>query len=752
MTAARLIPTLLRPWPRAEEAPGKSDVGDPFECLASTAGPFNAYWARLEADGRVIEPFLALYLEPNEYGSGAAAGGTPGLSRLERVWEEAARAHSRVRSATVAALDARALPENATAQPQRHPPLTYCRRTGAYIGPVCASCLGPLSTCRDEALLRRCGLPSYRSSLTRFLHCPACTNDPTLPSTFYTYSTRPIETVAPGVRVRRRGELYRDLAPKIPRGEETATADHACFSCQHRTTCYPAGRSVDAPIPAESFLFPLAYYDFHCVPLEALALEFDQCAALLGGALWQDRGIGIGPGDGPIGTTDLALPSSARALLDSLRKPLSVDGGQYFFEGDESGLYPLEVLYLKLLTFRGLLQGAMDLYIQGGRPHLALSPERVRGAWSGGAATLPARWGLTLKISDLLSTGPLLQSGGDALDDAGLSDEPTVWALPFPAPEAFLPEEMSHPQSESLTMRVKVRSLQAGSDPRGSSARLEAELTSDLFREDLCGRHDQVRFSLAWGAGPEERILLSGGMAARIPGGFVFAGTGRTPASATASAFDPKKLPGSLSSEVTIHHVFGAPADLTSLGLLLLRLLLQNDGQDGSRLGRPAALRAAEAVAAEAGAAGGNEKPRTGWAQAALSAEGMITGPEQVLYRAVDRKEARPAFPAALWEDVLLLCLRAIANIPEWSLCAAQDDWPHGEPVGPLRRAAEELDALIERARGALLGSSGRSVMIQEVLTDFLTDLKQAQVAGASAPEADATGMTMIMPPRRPRP
>lgn len=757
MTGRNLIPSLLRFWPR-DAASSDASPGDPFLRLDTGALPFSTYLARAEVDGNVLIPYLTVAMEPNEYG--AASGHTYGIltghALVEAMWREAARSHRAVSSVGLASLERTVLPEDSAL---RHPPLAYCRKTAAYITPVCAACLGPLSTCRDEGLLRRAGLPSYRNTLSRFLHCPACAQDPARPPTFYTYSTRPVDGVAPGTRLRRRSELYRDLAPRLSAVSDSTPATgalaadapaadalaadaseapggHACFRCPHRAACYPAGRDVNAPVPAEDLLFPVAYYDFFFLPLESLAFSFEETAALLGGA--------------PL--TELIPRLEFR---EALREPFSRQRQQFFFEGDESGLFPLEALYLKLVAFAGLTRGLLDLARQAKRPHLALSPGRARGTWEATGAPTPTRWGLSLKMADLLTTAPLPEGEPAASNARETIPEPSasppVWVYPLAAPEAFLPEGMSRPQRESLRMRLRARELGPDRSSGGTRTRLVAELVSDLYRDTEHGRHDRVQLALPSPAGEADGTLFIGRKTGPVPEGFLFEGESRavggtsaaggsasgTTAEAKAPAFDLARLPGSLSVDVTIDHLFAAPADLTGLGLLLLRLLLQNDRQDGSRLGRDEIEDVAESLPSPEGVL------------AAMARAGIAAGPEQVLFREQDRKETRASLPPALWEDALHLSLRLATTVPGWSLCGSQDDYPENDPARPLSAALEEIEALMDRARGGLLGSSGRNAVLQEVLTDFLTDLESAATPMGPVVEEDTTGRTVVLPARK---
>jgi hypothetical protein len=224
--------------------------------------------------------------------------------------------------------------------------------------------------------------------------------------------------------------------------------------------------------------------------------------------------------------------------------------------------------------------------------------------------------------------------------------------------------------------------------------------------------------------------------------GFIFSGHSAPLSAQVADALDPAKLPRSWSAEVTIHHAFHAPADVVSLGVLLLRLLLANDRQEPARVTRDAADRVVRFItrgaADETSAPGSTAGLARERLHAAFGKEGIASAAAEVLHRAVDRAapSAASAIPSALWDDALLVALRMASNVRGWSVCARQDDYPAADPAQPMRAALDEIEALIDRARGELIGSSGRNADVIAVCDDFLADLAEAAAAAGAAPSA----------------
>lgn len=722
MPATKTFPAPVKLLPRLGFEAGGGVPGDPFIRLLTDAHPLRAYLACLEVDGKVVVPHLAILMEPNEYpGSGANGVRAPMNNRqLEQIWRQGFLRHGALHSRAIAGTDVRALPigdDDATVP--SHSPLAWCQKTGAYATPLCPKCLGVMATCRDETLLRRCGLPSFENSLMRFLHCPACAAEQKRPRVFYTYSLQKLDGVAEGVEVRVRSELYRDLGPRIAGTEAPADDLHPCFGCEHRSSCYPKGGHVDDRLPAEELLFPLAYYDFHWIPIDPLPLDFHETAALLGGALPADLATETAAGD-----------SLRREVLAELDRP----GSQFLFEGDSTGLLPLESFYLKLAAVADLARGVHQLIAETGFAHLALTPDRLRGQLSVGPTILPVRWGLSLRIGDLLTTAPPAELEADRI-----SGDPRLGSLPYPCPEAFLPGGMSRPQIERLSMRLAVEDLSLETVDGERRAAIRARLTApDLYRGGEHGDHDLVRFTLVVGPAGDQRVVFGGRKVDSVAGGFLVSGATGALSAEVCKALESADLPVSSSVEVIIAHAFAAPADIVSLGLLMLRLLLTNDHQDASNVDAALAGAIAEAVKEEA----------DGGLHQAFAAEGISAAAIEVLHREIDREAADAAIQSELWEDALTLALRMATNLPGWSICGSQDDYDSVDPGQPVQVVVQELEQLMERARGSLIGSVGRNASVQEVCDDFLADLEEAGRPEAARATSDSIDQTIVSPPK----
>lgn len=709
---------------------GTLDPGaDPFISLSATATTLRTYLAEVCVGEVPSGRTVSLMMEPNHYddarpGSPAEAGNNEQIARNWALGFAAARTAGR----GLAQLEPLGLPPVPEGGAPLHRPLAYCKKTGRFAIPLCPETLEPLETCRDEALLRRSGLPSYRDTLARFLYSPAAVR-PGRPVTFYTYSLARYET-GPDTIVRRRGEVYRDLLPRIRDGVAPAPHGHPCFGCPHRDECYPAGSTLDRPILAEERLHPFAYYEFFFVPRAPLLLACDEAAALLGGASIVET----------LSSREFRRELQKEPQGQALAEALSPPRQQFFFEGDRTGLFVLECLYLKLSAISGVLHGLIDLYRNAGRPHLGLSPARLRASYRAVSPHLPARWCIDTQITDAVSTAPL-----STLDRDRVPGEPVVWAIPQPRIEAFLPTAMLKPQIQTFSMRIEVRSLEMQSESQGSALLLDAKLSSESYLPLDQGKHDLVRVV----ASAPDRVVFGGRMQEAGPGGFRF--VGRSPG---LDAEHARKMQAHLDGgivEVVIARTFGAPADLLASGRLFLRMLFWNDRQEALLL-EPALLERVAERLAESSSRGPREL------RAALEAEQLAFGPASVLYRAEDRNalgasnwgqgDEEPAvIPDPLWSEVWLTGLRMATHVPGFSFCESLDDYTETDPGEPLVRAARELDGLVERCRGALIGSSGRNSIALDVCRDFWHDAQEAARAGATEDSAEKT--MVVSRPRR---
>lgn len=670
----------------------------PFVTLGDREMYAQAFLARLHQGDTPLGPPICLLIEPNSY---AGIGGLTPFARnpkWESAWDLAYATHAKARSEGVAGLLEEGLASaESRGRAPRHPPVSYCPKVDLYLSPVCPTCRGPLTTCRDEALLRSRGLPSYRQTLHRFLHCAACAEGGIASLSFYTFSLETIEGLTEGTRLRHRMQLYRDLSPQINGDVSSPPDDVPCFVCPHRTECYPPGSSTQSPVPAERILFPVAYYDFQFIPVEPTFLEFEDTSALLGGA-----------------SVDV-IGDHARHEF-AARHYSTAAGPQFFFQKDRVERFILEVLYLKIASFARMADGLLSVYREAGRPHLALAPDRVRAVHGGGSANLPARWCLSLKLADLVSTASVEEDG---------SGKPTAWAVPQPVSASFMPEPMLREQIQRRKMRFDVQDFQLERGGGESVGVIIGDLSSDQHHPGDWGKHDIVQLTVLVPDLAEGRLLFVGGIREFQPRGGRFEGRTRPLKPEEAEAVSGSETFRNAILDVMITRAFSTPCDIMGLGVLLLRMLLWNEKGTGGRLDLPLIDR----VVGEAESHGSPSREGPSdfdRIRRALEDEEIPVDPTQVLYK--PRGEVGEQDVVwDLWRDSILLGFRMASLVPGWSVCRGLDDYDPEQPARALEGVVQQLNGLADRARGLLLRTKGKNRLVLEVCRDFVADLREAE-------------------------
>jgi hypothetical protein len=664
---------------------------DPFLALDDSGRLSRVLLGRVAAGpGATLRP-LAVKVQRSAYRAGKSALANP---QIEELWRRERENLLRAGGGEVVSLID--LGEEAF----RSRPVTFCKKVRKYFHPFCPRCRGPLVDCRDDALLRDLGLPEYSKSSVRYLHCPACVAAKGA-RTFYTASPAAAEE-APrgGAQVRRRSELYRDLAgvfqEKLSDDERRRLARaFPCFECAHRAECYPASGSSRA----ESLLAPLSYHEFHLLPLEALEFHYDEFADLLGGARWEQ-------------IRDRLLPPTApgRAGLLSALEARYTSGPQWLYAGDASGRFSLEVLRLKLALFGQLARGLRRYHAACRQPHLDLGPAKVMVGVAPAGSALPARWNFQARLIGLASPHRSFPgaSAGEAPSD-----------LLFPAPDADptylspLVREGSLGGEES--MRVSLRSVSAA----GAGVVLEGAVSSERVRLDGYRAGDVVRIVPSSAAGALEALTLWGALAEREERAFRF--TARLPKAVPSLA--PGRPVPDFNALVAFYRTFHVPCDLYGLGMLLLRAVLVNDERDifavddaVQRVLKKLALRFA-----------GKAPPSARQVQTELASlveqERGVFGAASVFY-ARDDREGRPvAIPPALWRDLLAFAFRLLTNLPGFSVCADHADYPADRPEAVMDKVLADLSLLEARVDVELFARADRDREISELCAELVAEL-----------------------------
>lgn len=649
-------------------------------------------------DGTLLE-LCALKLMPDAWPDGATPG-APGMTNpdLENRWqrERARLAELREQSPHFPRL-VRA-DESAGESGRRLPPLLYSRPGRSFFVPPCPRCRDPLSLCRDEVWLAGAGLPSFATTLERFLWCASCGRGPEAP-TVYTTS----RVSAPRVTVRTITDLFDDLGRAL---REAWTPEEAEALVGAKTADAVRGfPAVPAAGTSLRDLFaPLTFFGSPFLLTVAAPLDLETLADALGGRPWDELPSLHAKAGGafPPGWAWLVrAPVPARRLL---------------FSAESSGLDAVEVLFLKLTAFRQILEGLIHYYRVTGRPHLDLQPRHLLFELSGAGDGLPVFWTLQARIHGLAAADVSLPAPGS----------PTVvqpgerLAVPYAAPEVqefrlagYRPGEFAFTDVDeegTAARRFRLRGRLA--DPYGLYPAPRSRDTIFLSLPDptLGFGFTGLAVRATPGELRSDETLFSSDLVELEESGLrrlkLALGT---------------KLPG---VRYRVFPDYGTPTDLHALGVSLLRLLLRNDEQDLAGV-----LKAADRLSRELGSWA--PEARRGVTFAALLKRAPESAPAfsktQVLWGRDDRRDGRPnAVPDELWERALLLALRLVTRVAGFSIAAGPDDFDPLFREEKLERILPEVVKILAELQSILFDRQSLHLEIHQILAEIDTSERAA--------------------------
>jgi hypothetical protein len=671
----------------------KSATGAPVRLLPLDASPFAVYLLRGSGEG---EPFLRAGTEPGRTRTWLAqlrsdTGAVldrlvlklPGEEReetpfpgdelvtngeLETEW---AAVHADLLRLVGAA---EGLPElvlpapGPDGKPPLLQPLFFCATANRLFPIPCPRCLGPLHTCRDEARLAAAGLPSYASTAARFLACPSCPDS---------------EEGEEGNEPR----FWAGTADEARGLRDTGSLDDLRRSLETRRK-KADGAAVLPAIPATPAK-GWTVFNLHDEPflLTRLApVPFDDFVARLGGG----------------GGTEGDTPEQTGAGL--------------LFAAEGSGVDAVEILTLKLAAFLQTVRALRQHTLLLGRPHLDLHPEHLAVEVGPRGDFLPDLWSFRVKLLGP-SPGRMARLG----PGIELPLPPRLPRTPF-APRVIREARLARPSSGELLIE---RVVQEKASDKGEGAwRIEGTLLDPHGFYPPPGPRDWVQ--IAWPRDPfgslgtaaaqvdprvapqsvemaviTEPLELDPALARRLgkPGGF--------------------RVPG---VRYRIYPQLGVPEDLWSLGVLLLRLVLVNDGQSLSALD-PLLDMVPHGPVSEL--RGGRRKPDEILASA-IAADPHRLAKENLFHQAVDRLPGRPnAVPDDLWTEVLRLALRLVARGPGFGLTPEPGGsfaWNEANPAAHLDEVLAQGEDLLRQLSAILFQRQLVHAEIRAVIAELLAE------------------------------
>ncbi len=547
----------------------------------------------------------------------------------------------------------------------RSRPVLFCKKAKHYFHPFCPNCLGYLSTCQDENLLRNWSLPSYEKSAERFLYCAPCANETS--AVLYTLIRNPELHPKDGVDVRARADLVRDIC----------SAQDQQGRLKNLLPCVGTGCAAEG----ESQITPVSLHDFYMIPLELEQLHYDEWVDLVGGASWDSIRNSITERS-PARTTPLS------GVGETLSRPF-----QWMYQNSKSGLFAIEVMQLKISSFLQACQGLREYHAKTGSPHLSLDPANVMVTIPPGGPDLPARWNARTRIVDLGSAhrfrpmGGLREFFGDVFIPSPDIDK--TYAAPVAKGGA---------RSQEEAMRITIRNVTSTEngawveiDAISNNARLEQFRVRDLV-------HVVPTTPISWFEG----VDLWGAIVEPIERGFRL------------SVFAPRLTgepspPITVDGSVTFLRRLDLPCDIYSLGMLFFRTLLVNDQQDILKVEDGLNRVLAKLMATLQG----NSDPGTSIAHDRLlwelDAESELFQANNLLYSEKDRSLAENLVPGKIWQDALVLGFRLLSNIPDFSFCAHHGDRNMENPAALLDEIVGAVEMLKTRLQVELFSQEERN-------------------------------------------
>ena len=680
--------TLVTAEPESER--GLTDLVDPFVVLNDRGGFSRVLLAQVLGPDGSPTADVALKLQGDEYPLSPAGAEAPyDNDQVDAGWEREVRILERCRDAAVGIPTPLEVLAREPGRPAVIAPTFFCKERRAFFVATCPECGEALRTVRDDALLERRGLPRHDRTLSRFLGCLTCLG----PDAGRVW-TLVMDQEYPARWVGDQTALFRAM-----RSLATASAAGAripCQGCDRVPTCYPEdGAAGDAV----RFLSPVTFYDSQAIAFAVFHLRYDEIAALIGGAPLGEIVARIGE----LGRRRLVEQRGERLL----REP-------YFFAHDPEGKLPIEVLRLKLDLFRRVCAAVAALHRQSREPHLALSPQSVMVRLPNASSGLPALWGTSVGVFGLGNARPRGMREGHQTESRA-----TGYLPPRHVDPTYAAEELRmRPLRDAVCTIVLQAPKAVGSDLFEISAQVEC----DALDSSSLSAKDVVHLTLVQGRPP---LTLS------IVGSLEGGGAPPTVRS------EPMKLPADVRAaitqlagqrltrgRVTVHPCLHVAADVHALGMMLLVGLLANAERSPAEVA-PVVHRAAQRIGMLASESGAPDPIALTSAATALVMDDFRQefAPRFLVHDPARALAVERAVPPGLWAEAIVLGLRAVTNIPGFSICRSRSDFDPQHPEVKAEYLLQLTRSLVRRVDVPLFGLPGRQSSIRGAIRTVAREL-----------------------------
>lgn len=166
--------------------------------------------------------------------------------------------------------------------------------------------------------------------------------------------------------------------------------------------------------------------------------------------------------------------------------------------------------------------------------------------------------------------------------------------------------------------------------------------------------------------------------------------------------------------------------------MVLLRLLVGNDGQDAKAIGIVVEKVVKRLMTMEEVTLSNVDSP--GGMTALFERDpDILTALRKanVFYTEVERRPERPnGIPDVLWKRAILLAMRLATRIEGFSICAHTADYDEVHPRAKIELVIQEADLIQQQLRSVLFHRQAVNLEIQQVLSEVL---EEKSILGAPA-------------------
>lgn len=439
-------------------------------------------------------------------------------------------------------------------------------------------------------------------------------------------------------------------------------------------------------------------------------LTYDQFCDLLGAATWKQAYNYW---------TIAGLIAEEQLTAGGL--PQRYSGSRQFLFEDDTQVLPLEVFWLKWNLFTALCRRVLQLHQTNLRPHLGIEPAKVQirvsfpvDSW------MPTRWLFALKlvVPELSLLESVKLSGEGSLS---LFVPPQNHSSLFVAPVI---REWPRGRQETVTALIRSSEQVRNRTEPGIQGLVHVHVISDTIVSSEFSEQDVFALHVQTSARGSSPICMWGRKVEAAERGFVLSGmTEAMPMSDwdnlqknTAQVFSNSKL--------VIYKAFHVPCDLYSLGMMLGQTLLVNEDQNMGQVGRALQKVIGGLEPLVVGIGPNDTQTLSKRLTARLKEFGAVFSKSAMMHQRQAGLDVEAVLPDDLWYDALILGLRLVSWIPNFSICTGAGDYDNKAPYKVMEQVVQAAERLTHRIRIELFGCRQRNREILEAC-----DLVRAELA-----------------------